>query len=129
MECKSEKKETVLENHFSSPLACVQKNPEPRNPALKHKDKELNTYTARFLIFFKKACLEMCTERGKGKLQQSPAKDKRKLKETKKERERKRINKKKIKFCGLELHILTDKSPRSLLTFCPFYMIWNTNVD
>lgn len=39
-----------------------------------------------------------------------------------KERERGLI-KKKIKFCGLELHILTDKSPRSLLTFCPFYMI------
>jgi len=70
----------------------VQKNPQPRNSPLKHKDKELNTYTARFLIFFTKACLEMCTERGKGKLQRSPAKDKRKLKETKRERKKERIN-------------------------------------
>lgn len=45
---KQEKKKRVLADHFSSPLAFVQRVPQSRNPALKHKDQESNTYAADF---------------------------------------------------------------------------------
>lgn len=58
----------------------MQKNPQPRNPALKHKDKELDTFTARFLIFLKKSLFGNVHREGKAKMRQSPPKDRKKSK-------------------------------------------------
>jgi len=85
------RKELVLQNHSSSPLACVQHSPQPRNPVSKHKDKELNIYTARSLIFFKKACFGNVHRQGAASCSTDQLRAKgNEEKETKKER----INKK-----------------------------------